>query len=434
MAATSRLVVVLAAEFADCTRLTEANEEGGPAGWEALRKDIVYPKLAAHNGRIVRALGERLLAEFADPTEAVRCAVDVQRGLIGRNLDAAPDRRIALRIGVSMGKINASGDDLVSRAVAALPIDELATLIKPGTGIYGDGVNTAGLAASLADPGGICISGQVRDAVLDELPYAFEDIGEQELDTLAAPIRCYRLSAKALAAAPKTAAQYRQHASGGYIGLRGAAIAAGVLATIGVWAVALSSWLGTNSKTPASPPAIVGSQTPSASGAGAKDMSTGLPQATVATKTEDVTPLGSASQPLPPNNAASDTVGEATPETQPPLAADRQRTGATPTPATRPGASEIGALVVKGRQAPPAPRATAATAEGTAADGDAQEPQAAPDGVTAVFRGNQGEAAPQTMSGGGTTVVRGNQAPIRPQSEFGAGPEVVRGTRAASKI
>jgi class 3 adenylate cyclase len=132
MAAVGRFVVILAAVVADYTRLVEADEEPAREQLDALCRQAVFPKVAQHNGRIARTSGESLLVEFADPTEAVRCAVDVQRGMIDRDHAAAPERRIAFRVGISMGEMRASGDDLVSRAVAALPIDELATLIRPG--------------------------------------------------------------------------------------------------------------------------------------------------------------------------------------------------------------------------------------------------------------------------------------------------------------
>lgn len=94
-----------------------------------------------------------LLVEFASPGEAVRCAVELQRGMIECNIGAASDRRITFRVGIHINEPTAVGDDLVSRAVAALPVDTLATLIKPGTEIYGAGGNIAERIAALAEPG-----------------------------------------------------------------------------------------------------------------------------------------------------------------------------------------------------------------------------------------------------------------------------------------
>jgi adenylate cyclase len=120
----------------------------------------------------------------------------MQRSMTDRNIGIAPDRRITLRIGI--GEVTAIGDDLVSRAVAALPVETIATLLKPGTEIYNDSGSIAVRLAALADPGGICISGMVRDAVRDQLPYTFEDSGKQNLESRAARVLCYTMRANAL--------------------------------------------------------------------------------------------------------------------------------------------------------------------------------------------------------------------------------------------
>jgi tetratricopeptide (TPR) repeat protein len=167
----------------------------------------VYPKVEEHNGRIVRATGGSLIVEFANPTEAVRCAVEVQRGMIDRNIGAAPDRRIAFRIGINIGDVTPTGDDLVSRAVAALPTDQLMSLVKPGTEIYGNSGRIAERIAAFAQPGGICISGAVWDAIRGQLPSAFEDLGKQNLDIGAGPVHCFAMRADSAAAGPRIAAQ-----------------------------------------------------------------------------------------------------------------------------------------------------------------------------------------------------------------------------------
>ena len=173
--------------------LIEAGEESTPERLEARRQQLVYSKVEEHNGRIVRATGGSLLVEFASPTEAVRCAVEVQRGMIDRNIGAAADRRIAFRIGINIGDVTPTGDDLVSRAVAALPTDRLMTLVKPGTEIYGNSSKIAERIAAFAQPGGICISGAVWDAIRDQLPSAFEDLGKQNLDIGAGPVHCFAM-------------------------------------------------------------------------------------------------------------------------------------------------------------------------------------------------------------------------------------------------
>jgi adenylate cyclase len=207
MAAVGRLVVILAADVIDCPRLVEAGEESTLKRLEARRQQLVYSKVEEHNGRILRATGGSLLVEFASPTKAVRCAVEVQRGMIDRNIGAAPDRRIALRIGINIGDVTPTGDDLVSRAVAALSTDQLMSLVKPGTEIYGNSSRIAERIAAFAQPGGICISGAVWDAVRDQLPSAFEDIGKQNLDIGAVPVHCFAMHADSVAAGPRIAAQ-----------------------------------------------------------------------------------------------------------------------------------------------------------------------------------------------------------------------------------
>jgi adenylate cyclase len=207
MAAVGRLVVILAADVVGYSRLIVAGEESTLKRLEARRQQLVYSKVEEHNGRIVRATGGSLLVEFASPTEAVRCAVEVQRGMIDRNIGAAADRRIAFRIGINIGEVTPTGDDLVSRAVAALPTDRLMTLVKPGTEIYGNSSRIAERIAAFAQPGGICISGAVWDAIRDQLPSAFEDLGKQNLDIGGGPVHCFAMRADSVAAGQRIAAQ-----------------------------------------------------------------------------------------------------------------------------------------------------------------------------------------------------------------------------------
>jgi class 3 adenylate cyclase len=116
------------------------------------------PKIKEHRGRIVKTTGDGLLVEFPSVVDAVRCAAEVQSGMIDREPEATGERRIRFRIGVNVGDVIADGDD-----------------------IFGDGVNVAARLEALAEPGGICISGTVRDDIRDKLPYPFEDFGEQSV-------------------------------------------------------------------------------------------------------------------------------------------------------------------------------------------------------------------------------------------------------------
>jgi adenylate cyclase len=164
MAAIGRLIVTLAAEVVDYSRLIRADKKGALEQLEAHRDQFVYPKIAEHSGRIVRATDDNLLVEFESPTEAVRCAVELQSGMIDRNIRTLPDRRITFSVGVTMGQVTGNGDDLITRAVAA-------TLIKPGAEVCGERGNIAVRLAALAEPAGICISGAVWDTIRGQLPY-----------------------------------------------------------------------------------------------------------------------------------------------------------------------------------------------------------------------------------------------------------------------
>jgi adenylate cyclase len=241
-----RLIAVLAADVADYSRLMGLDEEGTLARLRAHRRELIGPKIDEHGGRIVRASSDSLLAEFASAPEAVRCAVEVQRAMIERNVNTAPDRRIAFRVGVNTGEVTTDDGDLISRAVAALSTDRLAALIKPESEFYGDVGNIGVRVAALAEPGGVCISDPVREAVGDQLPYVFKDIGSQNLGRGGTPVRCYALTGDATT---WRYAQMQQVSATGRMRLGGAVIAAGAFVTVGIWAVAFWAWLDADSLT-----------------------------------------------------------------------------------------------------------------------------------------------------------------------------------------
>jgi TolB-like protein/class 3 adenylate cyclase/tetratricopeptide (TPR) repeat protein len=187
-----RLSAVLAADVAGYGRLVSADEEGTIGQLRAHRASLFDPKLAEHNGRLVKTTGDGLLAEFASVVDAVRCAVDVQRGMIARNADVTEAKRIEFRIGVHVGDIIVEDDD-----------------------IFGDGVNVAARLEGLAEPGGICVSARVQEDAEGRLDVGFIDDGEQQLKNIARPVRVYRVAldgapaptgARAAAPAPGTIA------------------------------------------------------------------------------------------------------------------------------------------------------------------------------------------------------------------------------------
>src|SRR6476659_8397194 len=166
-----RLTAILAADVVGYSRLMGANESGTLAALDALRADIVNPKIGEHQGRIVKLTGDGMLVEFPSVVNAVACAAEVQRGVRDRNKGVPPDRRIEFRIGVNVGDVIVEGED-----------------------ILGDGVNVAARLESIAPPGGIAVSQSVRDHVGKRLDLAFKDMGERRLKNIEKPIRVYSIS------------------------------------------------------------------------------------------------------------------------------------------------------------------------------------------------------------------------------------------------
>jgi adenylate cyclase len=161
-----RLAAILAADIAGYSRLMGADEVGTLAALKSIRREIVDPAIASHKGRIVKTTGDGMLVEFASAVDAVTCAIAVQRKIAERT-----EQKISFRIWINIGDIIVDGGD-----------------------IYGDGVNIAARLEAMSEPGGICVSGLVRDSVLDKLAILFEDMGEQPLKNIARPVRVYRVT------------------------------------------------------------------------------------------------------------------------------------------------------------------------------------------------------------------------------------------------
>ena len=166
-----RMAAILAADVAGYSRLMGADEEGTLAQLKAHRRELVDPKIAEHHGRLVKTTGDGMLIEFASIVDALRCAVNVQRGMMERNAKVREDRRIEFRVGINLGDVIIEGDD-----------------------IYGDRVNIAARLEGLADPSGICVSRVVRDQVRDKLEMTFDDMGEQRFKNIARPVRVFRIA------------------------------------------------------------------------------------------------------------------------------------------------------------------------------------------------------------------------------------------------
>src|SRR5262249_49636505 len=181
MASTRHLAAILAADVAGYSRLMGADEEGTHDRLKMHLGELVNPKIGEHRGRIVKNTGDGFLAEFPSVVDAVRCAAEVQRGMLDREPEVPDAQRIRLRIGINLGDVIAEDGD-----------------------IFGDGVNVAARLEALAEPGGIYVSGTVRDHIGDRLPYTFTDMGEQSVKNIARPVRVYALRPEAIADLPLT--------------------------------------------------------------------------------------------------------------------------------------------------------------------------------------------------------------------------------------
>jgi len=172
-----RLAAIVSADVAGYSRLMGRDDSATLAALKAHRRELIEPKIAEYAGRIVKTTGDGLLLEFASVVDAVRCSVEVQRGMADRNASVPGDQRIDYRIGINVGDIIVDGDD-----------------------IYGDGVNVAARLESLAEPGGICVSAIVRDQAHTDLGVEFTDFGEQNIKNIERPIRVFRLGVRATGA------------------------------------------------------------------------------------------------------------------------------------------------------------------------------------------------------------------------------------------
>ena len=164
-----KLAAILSADVKGYSRLMGEDEVGTIHTLNAY-KEVMAGLIQHHHGRVVDATGDNLLAEFASVVESVQCAVEIQRELKTRSADLPEDRRMEFRIGVNLGDVVEEKDK-----------------------IFGDGVNIAARMESLADGGGICISGTAYDQVEGKLGLSYEPLGEQTVKNIAKPVRVYRV-------------------------------------------------------------------------------------------------------------------------------------------------------------------------------------------------------------------------------------------------
>ena len=172
-----RLTAIFAADVAGYSRLTGMDEEGTHVRLKEHLRVLINPKVAAYRGHIVKNTGDGFLAEFNSVVDAMRCAVDVQRGMAERNSDVPPSNRIEFRIGINVGDI-----------------------IEDNGDIFGDGVNIAARLEAIAEPGGICVSDDAHRQLRDKLDIVFDDAGEQNLKNIERPVRVFRVMDRVAAA------------------------------------------------------------------------------------------------------------------------------------------------------------------------------------------------------------------------------------------
>ena len=167
-----RLAAIFAADVAGYSRLIGADEEGTLARLKTHRRELIDPTIAEHQGRIVKTTGDGVLAEFASPVKAVRCAIDVQYGMAERNAGVPEGQRIEFRIGINLGDV----------------------VVEDDGDIYGDGVNVAARLENIAEPGAVYISRMVRDFVDGTPELVLEDLGERELKNIARLVQVFRIA------------------------------------------------------------------------------------------------------------------------------------------------------------------------------------------------------------------------------------------------
>ena len=165
-----RLAAILAADVVGYSRLMGKDEAGTLVAFKSHLEEVIEPRIAEHEGRVVKLMGDGVLAEFPSAVEAVHCAVEIQRAMADRAADVPEGRRIQLRIGINLGDIIFQDDD-----------------------IFGDGVNVAARLEGLAEPGGICISSTVHLQVKNKIDVGFQDLGDQEVKNIESPVHAFNV-------------------------------------------------------------------------------------------------------------------------------------------------------------------------------------------------------------------------------------------------
>jgi adenylate cyclase len=168
---TRKIAAILVSDVVGYSRHTGADEDRILARLRALRSDLIDPTIAVHHGRVVKRTGDGAIVEFRSVVDAVNCAIEIQRAMVERNAEVAPDKRIEFRVGVHLGDVVEESDG----------------------DLMGDGVNIAARLEGVAKPGGICISDDAFRQVKGRLDLKVSDLGAVKLKNIAEPMRAYAL-------------------------------------------------------------------------------------------------------------------------------------------------------------------------------------------------------------------------------------------------
>jgi adenylate cyclase len=171
MSETRKIAAILVSDVVGYSRLAGADEDRILARMRALRSDLIDPIVSVHHGRIVKRTGDGSIIEFRSVVDAVRCALEVQTGMIERNVGLPPEKRIEFRIGIHLGDVVEESDG----------------------DLMGDGVNIAARLEGICEPGGICLSEDAYRQVKSRLELQVEDLGPQSLKNISDPVRAYML-------------------------------------------------------------------------------------------------------------------------------------------------------------------------------------------------------------------------------------------------
>ena len=220
-----KLAAIFAADVAEYSRLMGLDEVGTLRRLQAYR--VILDRLVAiHRGRIFNTAGDSVIADFPSAVDAVECAVAVQQAIAAENASRPPEEQMRFRIGVHVGDV-----------------------IVEGSNLYGDSVNIAARLEALAEPGGVCLSGAVREQIGTRLPVAFTTLGEQRVKNIAEPVRAFKLDAGAGQSPPSPATGARGWPVRRI--LLGFAAAAVILAAVGAaWWLRPGSHMATNATAP----------------------------------------------------------------------------------------------------------------------------------------------------------------------------------------